>query len=144
MTQAIFVNIPVTDITRTRKFYEGIGFSINPMFSSDQALAIVISDTIFVMALTHDYFANFITRPVADPARTTSALICLTREDMAWVDAMTEAALKHGGSKPRPAQDHGFMYSRSFCDPDSNWFEPMWMDTAAAANGPPQTDDAAT
>lgn len=139
MDQMIFVNLPVTDIGRARAFYEGIGFSINPMFSSDTALCVVMSDTIFLMALERGYFASFLNgNPVGEPMAAASALIALSRDSRAGVDAITEAALAHGGSEPRPAQDMGFMYSRAFRDPDGNWFEPMWMDPAAAANGPPE------
>ncbi len=42
-----------------------------------------------------------------------------------------EAALAHGGREPRGPQDHGFMYGRSFEDPDGHIWEPMWMDMAA-------------
>lgn len=140
MTQMIFVNLPITDIDRTRAFYEGIGFTINPMFSDDKALCVVVSDTIYLMALKRGYFETFVSRPVGDPAKTASALIALSRDDKAAVDAMTELALAHGGTEPRPIQDLGFMYSRAFCDPDGNWFETFWMDQAAAAGGPPPED----
>ena len=138
MTQMIFVNLPVTDIPRARAFYEGIGFSINPMFSSEQALCVVLSETIFLMVLQRDYFATFLNgRATGEPDKAASALIALSRDSRAGVDAITEAALAHGGSEPRPPQDLGFMYSRAFRDPDGNWFEPMWMDPAAATSGPP-------
>lgn len=138
MNQMIFVNLPVSDLDRTRAFYEGIGFSINPMFSNDQALSVVVSDTIYLMVLKRDFFETFVSRPMADPATTVSALVALSRDSRAAVDTMTEAALAHGGIEPRPVQDLGFMYSRAFCDPDGNWFEPFWMDPAAAEAGPPQ------
>ncbi len=140
MTQMIFVNLPISDVARARGFFEGIGFSINPLFSNEQALCVVVSETIFLMVLRQDFFASFITRPMADPARTASALIALSRDSKADVDRITEAALAHGGTEPRPPQDLGFMYSRAFCDPDGNWFESIWMDPAAAASGPPQQD----
>lgn len=69
--------------------------------------------------------------PRADTTRTTAALIALSRDDRAAVDAITEAAIKAGGSEPKPVQDYGFMYSRTFHDPDGNVFEPMWMDMEA-------------
>ena len=40
-------------------------------------------------------------------------------------------SLKAGGTEPKPAQDMGFMYNRTFHDPDGNVFEPMWMDPGA-------------
>jgi uncharacterized protein len=137
MAQSIFVNLPVTDIDRARAFYEGIGFSINPMFSSDQALCVVVSETIYLMVLQRSFFATFISRPMSEPDKSVSALIALSREDKAAVDAITEAALAHGGAEPRPVQDLGFMYSRAFCDPDGNWFETLWMAPSAVENGPP-------
>lgn len=131
MPRMIFVNLPSTDIPRSRRFYEGLGFTINPQFSNDQALCVVVSDTIFLMILSRDFFASFVTRPVGDPATTAQALVSLSCDDRAGVDAITEAALAHGGTEPRPAQDMGFMYGRAFCDPDGNWFEPVWMDPSA-------------
>jgi hypothetical protein len=138
MTQMIFVNVPVTDLARTRAFYEGIGFTINPMFSDEKTLCVVVSDVIYLMTLKREFFTTFLNgRPAGEPAKATSALISLSCDSKAAVDAMMAAALKHGGSEPRPAQDLGFMYGRAFCDPDGNWFEPFWMDPAAAARGPP-------
>ena len=53
-------------------------------------------------------------------------------------DAITDAAGKAGGTiDPDPPQDHGFMYGRSFEDPDGHHWEPMWMDPAMAEHGPP-------
>jgi len=135
MARMIFVNLPSTDIPRARGFYEGLGFTINPQFSNDQALCVVVSEAIYLMVLHRDFFATFVTRPVGDPSATAQALISLSCDDRAGVDAITDAALAHGGTEPRPVQDMGFMYGRAFCDPDGNWFEPMWMDPAAVQGG---------
>jgi hypothetical protein len=35
------------------------------------------------------------------------------------------------------------MYGRSFADPDGHIWEIVWMDADAAANGPPETSNAA-
>jgi predicted lactoylglutathione lyase len=62
-------------------------------------------------------------------------LICLSRDSREEVDAITEAAAAAGGKADiRAKQDHGFMYGRSFEDPDGHIFEPMWMDVAAATS----------
>ena len=37
-----------------------------------------------------------------------------------------------GKVDPAPKQDYGFMYGRSFEDPDGHIWEVMWMDLAAA------------
>lgn len=128
MPQMIFVNLPVSNLERSKAFYTALGFTINPQFSDDTAACVVISDTIFLMILTHPKFDSFLTNPRADTRKTTSALIALNRDDRAAVDAITEAALMAGGTEPKPASDHGFMYTRTFMDPDGNVFEPLWMD----------------
>ena len=130
MAQSIFVNLPVTDVARSRKFFQALGYTINEQFSDPTAACVVLSDTIYFMILNHERFQGFATKPLADPAQATAVLIALSQDSRAAVDAITAAAIKAGGSEPKPAQDLGFMYSRTFHDPDGNVFEPMWMDPA--------------
>ena len=52
------------------------------------------------------------------------------------VDAVSAAALAAGGSEADDAEDHCFMYSRSFFDLDGHGWQVMWMAPAAAEQGP--------
>lgn len=131
MHRMIFVNLPSRDIARSRRFYEGLGFAINPQFSDDTTICVVVSDSIFFMVMTAERFAGFAPRPLADTMATTSALIALSSDSRAEVDAFVAAAVAHGGSDNDRAQDHGFMYGRSVSDPDGNVLETFWMDPAA-------------
>ena len=131
MAQSIFVNLPVTDVARSRKFFQALGYTINEQFSDPTAACVVLSETIYFMILNHERFQGFATKPMSDPAKSTAVLVALSQDSRAAVDAITAAAIKAGGSEPKPAQDLGFMYSRTFHDPDGNVFEPMWMDPAA-------------
>ncbi len=131
MPQMIFVNLPVTDVARSRKFYEALGFTINEKFSDATAACIVVSETIFFMILNHERFQGFAAKPLADPAQGTAVMIALNQDSRAAADAIASAALKAGGAEHKPAQDLGFMYSRSFLDPDGNVLESFWMDPAA-------------
>lgn len=131
MAPMIFVNLPVTDIPRSRKFYQALGYTINEQFSDDTAACVVVSDAIFLMILNHERFQGFATLPLANPATSTAVLLALSQDSRAAVDAFADAALKAGGSEPKPAQDMGFMYNRTITDPDGNVFEPMWMDPGA-------------
>ena len=68
----------------------------------------------------------------------------MSRTGKLWL-AVVPAALAAGGQEARPAEDHGFMYGRSFEDPDGHIWEPFFMDMAAAAevmNPPTQPVDA--
>lgn len=131
MSQMIFVNLPVTDVATSRRFYQGLGFTINEQFSDDTSACVVVSEAIYFMILTREKFASFATLPVGDPSKTCAALIALSQPDKPAVDRFVAAALAHGGSEPKPTTDLGFMYQRTVADPDGNTFEPFWMDPAA-------------
>jgi predicted lactoylglutathione lyase len=144
MAKLIFVNLPVADLQRSIAFYEAVGATKNPQFSDETAACMVFSDTIHVMILSHDKFSQFTPKRIADAHATSEVLICISAESREEVDAMTEKALAKGGREPREPQDHGFMYARSFEDPDGHIWEPMFMDmeAAKAAMCPPETADA--
>ena len=59
MSRMIFVNLPVTDLDRSIRFYEAIGARKEPKFSNDQAAMMVISETISVMLLAHPFYSSF-------------------------------------------------------------------------------------
>jgi predicted lactoylglutathione lyase len=133
MARMIFVNLPVADLPRSVAFYKAIGAEQNLQFSDETAACMILSETIHVMLLTHAKFAQFTPKRIADAHQTSEVLLCVSCENGAAVDEMTEAALAAGGREPREPQDHGFMYGRSFEDPDGHIWEPMFMDMAAAA-----------
>lgn len=136
MSRMIFVNLPVHDLARATAFYESVGFTKNPKFSNEVASCMVLSDTIFVMLLTHPFFSTFTSKPIADAAKVCEVLLCLSEESREGVDGFVGKAGSAGGTlDPCPKQDFGFMYSRSFQDPDGHIWEVMWMDPAAAERG---------
>ena len=142
MSKLIFVNLPVADLPVARAFYEAAGFANNPQFSDETAACMVLTDVIHVMLLTHDKFSQFTPKRIADAHATSEVLICISCDSRADVDDITERALAAGGREPREKQDHGFMYGRSFEDPDGHIWEPMWMDVEAAMAAMPQGETA--
>jgi uncharacterized protein len=133
MPKMIFVNLPVSDLARSTSFYEAIGATKNPQFSDDTASCMVISDTIYVMLLTHDKFRQFTPKKIADAKTICEVLNCLSADSRNDVDDIIGKASGAGGSTdPSPKQDFGFMYGRSFEDPDGHIWEVMWMDVEAA------------
>lgn len=143
MSRMIFVNLPVADLARSRAFYEAIGFTNEPRFSDDTAAAMVWSDSIYVMILSHAKWASFTDRPIP-PTSASEVSLALAMDSRAAVDAMVEAAAAHGGTADiNPAQDHGFMYGRDLLDPDGHVWGPFWMDPAVANGDMPPAEAAA-
>tara|TARA_B100000678_G_scaffold78312_1_gene64765 strand:- start:1965 stop:2369 length:405 start_codon:yes stop_codon:yes gene_type:complete len=133
----IFINLPVGDVAVSTAFYEALGFEKNAQFSNENASAMVWSEAIQVMLLDHAFYSTFTDKKIIDAKTTSGALLCLTFEDKAAVDAIHEAARAAGGVEPRPIEDQGFMYGGAFEDPDGHTWETVWMDPAAANGSPP-------
>jgi predicted lactoylglutathione lyase len=133
MAHMIFVNLPVTDLARAVKFYEALGFTNNPQFSDEAGSCMVLSDTIYVMLLTHAKWQGFTTRPICPPGSSEVSL-ALSVDSKDEVNRLVEAGAAHGGSADvNPPEDHGFMFQRTIADPDGHIWEPFWMDQAMAA-----------
>ena len=133
MSKLIFVNLPVSDLSRSMAFYAALGATNNEQFTDHTAACMVFSETIHVMLLTHDKFRQFTPKAIADARKTTEVLICISAESRNAVDDMVTRADGAGGTiDVGPKQDYGFMYGRSFEDPDGHIWEVMWMDVEAA------------
>lgn len=133
MDRMIFINFPVADLPRAKDFYTSLGFRNEPKFTDETAACMVWSDAIHVMLLTHDKWRSFTDKPL--PASgTCGVMLALSCPDRGAVDTMVDTAGAQGGTADaNPMMDLGFMYSRSFADPDGHLWEPMWMDPAMAA-----------
>jgi uncharacterized protein len=135
VTQMIFVNLPVADLPSARTFYEALGFTHNPQFSDDAGACMVLSETIYVMLLTHAKWSTFTTRPIC-PAGSSEVSLALTVDSKDEVNRLVDAGAKAGGTADvNPPEDHGFMFQRTIADPDGHIWEPFWMDPVAAAGG---------
>ena len=136
MAKMIFVNLPVTDLKRSMAFYEAVGFTNNPAFTNEQAAAMAWSDEIVVMLLTHEFWKTFTDKAIPDARSVAQVLLCLSQDSREAVDGIVGKAVKAGGrSEPTPNQDLGFMYGRSFEDPDGHVWENVFMDMAAVPEG---------
>ncbi|MGE4239934.1 VOC family protein [Ramlibacter sp.] len=136
MGRMIFVNLPVKDLPRSMSFFSALGFEFNPQFTNDKAACMVITeDHNYAMLLSEPFFQGFIKKPIADASKATEVLICLSCESREEVDELVAKALAAGGTAPNPKQDHGFMYSHGFEDPDGHVWEVMWMDPKAVQPG---------
>jgi uncharacterized protein len=128
MPKQIFINVPVRDLPAAMAYYKAIGFDHNPQFTDETAASIVISDTIYVMLLTHDKFKQFSSKPIPDALAETGALYALSLDSREEVDAIAEKGLAAGGTETRDKQDMGFMYGRAIADLDGHVWEYTWMD----------------
>lgn len=137
MNRMIFVNLPVTDLEKSKAFYAAVGATNEPKFSNEAAAMMKFSDEVNVMLLTHDFWRTFTSKEIPDAHKVAQTLLCLSADSTTAVDKMVSDATGAGGvADPTPKQDMGgMMYGRSFEDPDGHIWEVMWMDAAAAEAG---------
>jgi len=129
--QMIFVNLATNDLETAKRFFTELGYSINPQFTTDDCACVVISETIVAMLLTRQRYQDFTKKEIADSTQTSEVLLCLSAESRAKVDELADKAMAAGGAPAGEPQDHGFMYGRSFQDPDGHTWEVVWMDPSA-------------
>jgi predicted lactoylglutathione lyase len=123
MHKQIFLNLPVQDLKRSMAFFQSLGFGFNPQFTNDQGACMVIGDNIYAMLLDREFFKTFTHKSIADTRSHTEALICISCDSDAEVDGLVKKALAGGGTAPRAALDHGFMYYHGFEDLDGHTWE---------------------
>ncbi|UTX51475.1 glyoxalase [Candidatus Saccharibacteria bacterium TM7i] len=130
MRKQVFINLPVSDLGRSKMFYEKLGFTNNPDFTDENAAAMVWSDEIYVMLLTHDFYKKFIgSRQVADAATQSGVLLALTMDSPAAVQKFADTAKENGGDcyKVDMGMPENEMFGYEVTDPDGNHWEPLWM-----------------
>jgi len=134
MPKMIFVNLPVADVERSAAFYQAIGGTKDERFcQADSTAMLMFSETISLMLLSHARFSDFTSKTIVDARSHCEVMICLTEDSRDGVDRTLAKAVAAGARPdPVPAQDHGFMYGRSFEDPDGHIIELTWMDVEAA------------
>lgn len=138
MATKVFINLAVKDLDRSKEFFTALGYTFNEKFTNDKGACLVVSDSIYVMLLTEDFFQTFTEKELVDAMNATEVMTALSCESREAVDAMFEKGIDAGGTEAREPQDEGFMYGRALEDLDGHIWEFFWMDEAAVQTGPPE------
>ena len=122
----VLINLAVKDIEKSMDFYTALGF--NPQFSDETAKRMVWSEDLSVMIMTHEKFATFATKPIADTKSTVAGLFSLSVNSIDEVNSILTNGLKAGGTEPSEMRDYGFMQQRTIEDFDGHTWEVFYMD----------------
>lgn len=128
MAKQIFINLAVKDPQASMDFYTALDFTNNTQFSDDTGKCMVWSDAIYLMLLSHEKFASFATKPIADTKSTLAGLFSLSVDSVDEVHAMMSKGLEAGGIEPHEMRDYGFMQQRTIEDFDGHSWEVFYMD----------------
>ncbi len=128
MESKIFINLPVKDISRSMEFFRAIGYSFDERFCDKSSACLVISDTIYAMLLTEDKMKEVMPQDVVDAVKSSKAVNAVAVESKEKVNEIAEKAKKAGSPVVRDPEDYGFMFHRSFNDPDGHFWNFIWME----------------
>ena len=128
MNKQVIFNLPVKDLEKSKAFFSALGFGINPEYSGENALCVVVLEgSIYAMLTTETFFKSLINKPVVQAKEANEVVICLSCESREEVDSLIARAVAAGGRTPHPPEDHGFMYDQGFEDLDGHLWNLVWM-----------------
>ena len=122
MLTGIFVNVPVNDVAKSRKFFEQIGFEVLEKYTGPKSVCLKLSENIQVMLTEKSQFELMLGKPAADRS-TSEALISLSCDSAETVRQITEKALSLGARKVNDFEENEFMYSWAFEDLDGHLWD---------------------
>lgn len=130
MEKMIFVNLPVTDMSRSIKFYEALGFKKHSEFSNENGTAMMWTENIWIMLLTHSFYSQFLKgQTIADTQKSNGSITSFNLESIAAVREVAQTAKTNGGTfyhvELGIPEDH--MYELEVKDPDGNLLSFSWM-----------------
>ncbi len=131
-SRKLFVNLAVAELGRSVDFFTKLGFSFDPRFTDETTTCMLVGEDAYVMLLERPRFQDFTKKEVVDSTRQTEAILALGADSRDGVDELADKALASGGSPANDPMEMGWMYGRSFQDPDGHLWEVFWMDLAAA------------
>lgn len=131
----VWINLPVKDINRSRKFFKDIGFRENPRHMNNKNLAsFLLGEHDFVMMLfPEEQFESFSGSRISNTQHGAEFLMNIDAQSRDEVDGFAEKVRKAGGKIfAEPAESQGWMYAFGFMDPDGHRWSMLHMDMSKA------------
>ncbi len=125
MPMKMFVNMPVSDLGRSKAFFESLGFGFYGM--TEDIASVIINDDTQVMLLAKPAFATYTSKEIADSGQSVEVILAIGLENRAQVDEIVDKALAAGATAAGPARDEGGRYQRGFFDLDGHHWEPLCL-----------------
>ena len=116
--------------SKTVEFCTALGFSFNPDFTDENATCMIVNDGAYVMLLVESYFKSFTSKSVAATSGTAEVIMSFSAGEPRSRGRGHPDRPDLRGHTVRGSPGYGFMYTRSFQDPDgpcgksSGWTRP--------------------
>jgi predicted lactoylglutathione lyase len=130
MTKQIWLNLPVNNIEKSKKFFSSIGFSFNEEYCNEQSACMLVGDKNFVVMLFEEsMFVSFVQNTVLASPTHAEMLISIDAESRQEVEDLAQKVNDAGGVVfAKPAENQGWMYGCGFSDLDGHRWNVLFMD----------------
>lgn len=130
----IFINLPVTDLEKSKIFYEQLGFKNHALFTGKNQVCMAWSEHILVMLQSKSFFNLGNKKSIADIERQLSATFTLPVESKTMVDKIIKNGLKAGGKEPITPINEDYMIVRAIEDLEGHIWSFIHLDTEKYKN----------
>ena len=130
MTKHIWLNLPVNNVEKSKKFFINIGFSFNEEYSNEHSACMLVGEKNFVIMLFEEnIFTDFSQNKLTDTKTSSEVLISIDAESKEEVDALAQKVQEAGGNVfAAPAESRDWMYGCAFADLDGHRWNSLFMD----------------
>jgi predicted lactoylglutathione lyase len=131
MTKEFWINLPVKDLERSKRFFTQLGFSLKatPGNNDNAACLLPGSGQVQVMLFEESVFKSFTGAEIADTGKSSEVLFSIDAENKMEVNEIADRVEKAGGLIfAQPAEKDGWMYGFGFKDPDGHRWNVLFMD----------------
>lgn len=126
MEQELWLNLPVSDLNRSKAFFKALGFKT--LRDAPGMIGFKIGGVPVMMVIESD-FQKYADNFIANTSKGSEILISIDASDREYVDAMVEKVNEAGGTVfSKPEEIQGWMYNMGFVDPDGHRWNVLYMD----------------
>jgi len=130
VAKQIWINLPVRDIERSKKFFVALGFSFDSEHgNSETSASLIIGEkNVVVMLFAEKVFRSFTGHDIIDPSKGSEVLLSLDAGSKQEVDEFLQKVKGAGGTIFGEPDDKGWMYGFGFADLDGHRWNMLYMD----------------
>lgn len=132
MTKELWLNLPVKNLAKAKKFFNKIGFAFNeksPGNTETSAPMMIGSKNIVVMLFEESVFKHICGNSIADTGKGTEIMLSFDAESREEIDNIARKVTEAGGIVfAQPAEVQGWMYGCAFTDLDGHRWNALFMD----------------
>ena|SRR5215471_8762051 len=122
MSAKIAVYLPLKDLARSSCFFADLDFASNKQLGSENMESIVLSD-VYVLLVPERQFRAITKKEIPDAETASEAILQLQVDSRQRVDDLVDKAFAAGALPANETNDQGFLYGRSFRDPDGHHWD---------------------